>query len=282
MRALLPLTLLYAGRAAGPACDALAIVSATPVQTLKPYFASWNIDSSRQRSFFDVDLADARLTYLASQIAGANVRFGGTGNDFLYYEVPAQPACPPTVPYVNECLNASLLAGVATIASAARAGLIFGLSLLPFNATYHPNPYPRPGATWAWDSTQAAALLRFAKASGLPLWGLELGNEDNAKGFSAAQQAAALFELSALLDAVYGAGADRPVLVGPDASGFHVPLPDAHSASVIAYMSDYLNRTQSILRAITHHECVPARAPGGSRARGTPLLTRPPPPRQVH
>jgi len=245
-----------------PPCDALAIDSPSPVNTLPSYFASWNVDASRQRSFFDVNFSDARLTYLASQISGANLRFGGTGNDFIYYEVPGEPSCPPTVPYVNECLNASLFAGVAAIASAARAGLVFGLSLLPFNATYRPDPYPRPVAAWTWDSTNAAALLRAAKASGTPLWGLELGNEvlgvalnnrgerqpsltppppfsainlgRNSKGFAASQQAAALFNLSAVLDDVYGAGPDRPVLVGPDPSGFHVPLPDSHSASVLA------------------------------------------------
>lgn len=63
-----------------------------------------------------------------------------------------------------------------------------------------------------------------------------------------------MFNLSALLDDIYGAGPDRPALVGPDASGFHVPLPDSHSVSVIAYIQDYLTHTQSILRAITHHE----------------------------
>jgi hypothetical protein len=152
---------------AAPSCDALAIVSIVPVNTLPTYFASFNIDSSRQRSFFDVNLSDTRLTYLASQISGTNIRFGGTGNDFIYYEVPSEPACPPTVPYVNECLNASLLAGLTTFATAARAGLIFGLSLLPFNNSYHPSPYPHPDAAWSWDSTNAAALLRHAKASGI-------------------------------------------------------------------------------------------------------------------
>jgi heparanase 1 len=254
--ALLHATLAELAPAAAPSCDALAIVSIVPVNTLPSYFASFNIDSSRQRSFFDVNFSDPRLTYLASQISGTNIRFGGTGNDFIYYEVPSEPACPPTVPYVNECLNASLLSGLTTIASAARAGLIFGLSLLPFNNSFHPSPYPHPDPEWTWSSTNAAALLRYAKASGIQLWGLELGNEDNSKGFSASQQAAALFKLSAVLDDIYGAGTDRPVLVGPDASGFHVPLPDAHSVSVIAYMTDYLNRTQSILRAITHHEYI--------------------------
>lgn len=162
---------------ASAACDALTIDSDAPLFTLPSYFASWNVDSSRQRSFFDVDLASPALVYLASQIPGANLRFGGTGNDFIYYQVPGQSPCPPTVPYVNECLNETLYNGVVTLATAARAGLIFGLSLLPFNATYHPNPYPRPDANWEWDSTNAEALLRYAKASGTALWGLELGNE---------------------------------------------------------------------------------------------------------
>jgi hypothetical protein len=85
-----------------------------------------------------------------------------------------------------------------------------------------------------------------------------VGNEINsaARGFNASQQAAALFQLSALLDDIYGNGADRPVLVGPDPAGFQLPLPDPKSEGVIAYLSDYLTRTQSILRAITHHEYI--------------------------
>jgi heparanase 1 len=238
------------------ACDELTIISDVPLFVTQPYFASWNIDSSRQRSFFDVDFSSPQLTYLASQIGGSNIRFGGTGNDYLYYEVPASPPCPPIVPYLNECFNKSQWTGLTTLAASAQAGLIFGISILPFNATWHPNPYPKPDSDWSWNITNAAALLSFAKASSVPLWGLELGNEINAKGFNASQQASALFQLSALLDDIYGNGPDRPVFVGPDASGFHVPLPDQKSENIIAYMTEYLSRTQTILRAITHHEYI--------------------------
>ena len=244
-----------------PSCDTLR-VSASPVFRTSPAFASWNVDSSRQRSFFDINLADHRITSLASQIGGHRLRFGGTGNDFLFYSIAdGMPPCPPTVPYVNECFNASLWRGLTTLAASSRSELIFGISMLPFNSTWHPSPYPEPDQNWQWNSTNAAALLRAAKAAGIPIWGLELGNEvDNepphGKGWSAQQQSSAAFKLHALLDEIYGTGPGRPVIVGPDAHGFHVPVPDPHSTAMIAYITDYVNRTQQILTAVTHHEYI--------------------------
>lgn len=238
-------------------CDVLSIDSPTPTSLTRQYFASFNIDSSRQRSYFDVDIATPQLAYLASQIGGGNnIRFGGTGNDFLYYEVPGLPPCPTTIPYINECFNMSLWQSLTSFASSSASGLIFGLSLLPFNSTWTPNPYPKPTSDWVWNSTNAAALLRHAKASGTPLWGLECGNEDNSKGWAASQQASALVELTRVLDDVYGDGPDRPVLVGPDASGFHDAVVGGRNAAILAYMVDFLNQTQSFLRAITHHEYI--------------------------
>jgi hypothetical protein len=255
------LTLAGSAMAIGPRCNTLS-VSASPVFRTSSAFASWNVDSSRQRSFFSIDLADQRITHLASQIGGRRLRFGGTGNDYLFYSIDADDApCPPTVPYVNECLNASLWHGLTTLAATSRSELIVGISMLPFNGTWHPSPYPQPDQNWEWNSTNAAAFLRAAKAAATPIWGLELGNEvDNGpphgKGWSAEQQSSAAFKLHALLDEIYGTGPDRPVLVGPDAHGFHVPVPDPHSTAMIAYISDYVNRTQHILTAVTHHEYI--------------------------
>ena len=83
-----------------------------------------------------------------------------------------------------------------------------------------------------------------------------LPHTDNSKGWSASQQSSAVFALAAVLDDIYGSGADRPVIVGPDPSGFHVPLPDPHSATVLSFISDYVTLTQSLLQAVTHHEYI--------------------------
>lgn len=46
----------------------------------------WNIDSSVNRQFFSRNLKDAKLRYLAKNLGGGYLRFGGTGNDYLTYE----------------------------------------------------------------------------------------------------------------------------------------------------------------------------------------------------
>ena len=72
---------------------------------------------------------------------------------------------------------------------------------------------------------------------------------------TAGQQAAAFRALSALLDEVYGAGADRPYLVGPDPHSFR----DAGSAigKTLVYLSDFVKAMGDVpLRAVTHHEYI--------------------------
>ena len=61
-------------------CPALVVDASAPIHETAPYFASWNVDASRDRLFFDVDWTNPQLVYLATQIgAPGNIRFGGTG-----------------------------------------------------------------------------------------------------------------------------------------------------------------------------------------------------------
>ena len=70
---------------------------------------------------------------------------------------------------------------------------------------------------------------------------------------SAAQQAADLKALSALVDDVYGNGSDRPALVGPDPHSFRGA---ANNNSTLTYLADFTRAMGSLLSAVTHHEYI--------------------------
>jgi hypothetical protein len=79
--------------APAPACSDWAIDAREAVAETAPYYASFNIDSSRNRAFFGIDWASPTLAAAVANLAAApaHVRFGGTGNNFLYYDVGAAP-----------------------------------------------------------------------------------------------------------------------------------------------------------------------------------------------
>lgn len=218
-------------------CTPLAIDATQPINVVEEFFTTWNIDSSRNRGFFDIDFSNAQIDYLASQIGGSRIRFGGTGNDALYYGVGSAAPCKPTDPTIYECLNATWWANLVTLSNSASAPIVLGLNIHP-NGTVSPPAGP-------WDPSNAAALLTYAQEQGqaASIWGLELGNEQNSESMwcsrsseqlqrwsillspraavSAAQQAAALHVLAALLDQKWVSSSPRPVLLGPDTHSFH-------------------------------------------------------------
>ena len=156
------------------ACTALLISTGAPLSSLPPRYASWNIDSTRDRLFFDADLSSPQLAKLMAGASVANhssLRFGGTGNDYLFYGgVGGSPACSATKPFAYECLNATLFDSLLALSGAAGTPIIFGLNIHP--ATGAPSPPAGP-----WDPTNARFLLAEAQRRGSPLSHLELGNE---------------------------------------------------------------------------------------------------------
>lgn len=227
------------------ACLQYSIEGRLPVSFVDPFFSSWNIDSSRNRAFFDLDLADSRLLYLASQIGNVTIRFGGTGNDLLHYGVPGSAPCRASVPDVYECLNTTWWGNLVALSHASNSSLIAALNIHPYNKSSPPHG--------PWDPTNAEALLRYAKSMEQHIYALELGNEQNGI-MSPQQQAAALHVLNGVLDAVYGSGADRPLLVGPDPHSLH--LVDADAVKTVQYLQEYVTATTGILHAVTHHEYI--------------------------
>ena len=186
--------------------------------------------------------------YLASQIgAPGRIRFGGTGNDALYYQVGGAPACHATSPGKYECLNQTWWESLTSLSAAAGAPLIFGLNIHPADSGASPPQAP-------WNATNARALLAYAKAQNAPLFGLELGNEQNTE-MTAGEQAAAFRVLSGVVDEVYGPAApNRPLLFGPDPHSFK----DAGSALpvTVKYISEFVAAAGDVLAFATHHEYI--------------------------
>ena len=213
-----------------------------------PFPSHADIDSSRDRLFFDLNFSDPQFVYLAQQIgAPGRIRFGGTGNDALTYQLGAAPSCRATDPGKYECLNQTWWDSLTALSAATGAPLIFGLNIHPADSGESP-----PKA--AWNGTNARDALAFAKAQGAPVFGLELGNEQNTI-MTAAEQAAAFRVLAGVVDEVFGSSSpSRPLLFGPDPHSFK----DAGSAlpATVKYISEFVAATEGILSFATHHEYI--------------------------
>lgn len=171
-RALVPLLVaaaLVLPPASAASCARLAVNTATPINKVGSYYASWNVDASRDRLFFDVPWTNPVLVKLLSQIGGSHIRFGGTGNDALYYGLGGAPPCAKTVDKVYECLNVSTWSALAAISAAASSPLVVGVNIHPAGTSSPP--------AGPWDGTNARALFSDAKARGVRIAAAELGNE---------------------------------------------------------------------------------------------------------
>ena len=243
----------------GGACEPWNIDAREAVSETAPYFASFNIDPSRNRGFFYLPLGSAALLSLAGALGEAGpgvLRFGGTGGNALFYGDGTTPsACPHSRPGAVECLNATLWEEVAALAAAARAPVVFGVAMFP-NATVPADHH--------FDDTNARAFFTYAHQRNDAIFGVELANEVN--GFvTAAQQARGLLALDAALADVYGDGA-RPRLLGPDALGLHTPAGGGEwlpTATILAYTCDFVSNVSAggrALYAVTHHEYIEVNA----------------------
>ena len=121
-------------------CAVLAAATAAPARVrvnttallfrTSPLYASWNIDASRNRGFFNRSLASPALLALAAGLPGGYLRFGGSGNNALWYgDGIGAASCAGAPPRHFNYLNASHLDGLLALAQAAGARLVFGLNV---------------------------------------------------------------------------------------------------------------------------------------------------------
>eukprot|EP01050_Picozoa_sp_SAG11_P014326 SAG11_NODE_1751_length_4316_cov_5.025611_3_plen_462_part_00 len=217
--AALAVACFWAGAAAAagvPVPDAAVHVdTAELLSQTSPRYNCWNIDGSRNRGFQWRNLSSPSLLQLAAGLPAGYVRFGGSGNDALWYgDGIGQDSCAAASPRHFNCLNSSMVDGLLALAAAANARLVFGLNLDNTGLGLHWNGSP------SWNSTNAEGIVRYLAARGQP-YAFELGNEDNghfpAQGLSPEQEAQGFAKLAAILAEVYPDQRSRPKIIGPDA-----------------------------------------------------------------
>lgn len=236
-------------------------------------FVCWNMDASRNRQFFDRNLSGAFGAQLAAQAraisdvqrGGSILRFGGTGNDYLTYEIEPEFPCPPRSE-TSECMNLTWWTNLLDFTEASGSKMIFGLSMntghdrrrlrslegedAGVDGNRPPDPFPR-----IWDASNAHALLNWTIAHGRDhlLYGFELGNEQNTQ-YSGDEIAANFAVLSNLTRDLWPDETRRPLLFGPDPHSFH----DADK-SLLAFIREFLEGVRSRqvpLKGVTHHEYI--------------------------
>ena len=220
--------------------------SSRPVHTIEPTYASWNIDSSCNRGFHQINFTNPNLATAAAALAPSRLRFGGSGNDNLVYGLtPGSPECAGIAPpgasscsyMTHGCLNASHWDALHAFSLSAGADFIFGVAYNNLQACAE-------GSRYKWNATNAASLLSYLKTNNQRVWGFELGNEVNNNGGApcnqtAAQQAAALNTFVPMVRAAL----PNAVLIGPD-TGYR----DAQD-----WLRAYLPLVKGLLHATTHH-----------------------------
>ena len=201
-------------------------LSATPVNRVNQNFASFNVDSSYNRGFFHVNFSNPNLRAAAKSLTPATLRFGGSGNDYLHYEVDYCNASIDDGDYYG-CLNTSHWNDFHGLTSEAGLDFLFGISYDLATACSRNLSTP-----YVWDHTPALKLVQYARDAGQQLWGFELGNEVNNRGsgghtfcnVTPAEQASAFESFYYnVVATVYPKEADRPVIVGPDTGYLNAP-----------------------------------------------------------
>eukprot|EP00051_Salpingoeca_urceolata_P028809 m.488122 g.488122 ORF g.488122 m.488122 type:complete len:583 (-) comp25560_c0_seq1:126-1874(-) len=202
-------------------------------------YASYTIDTSRNRAFFDVNLNNTYLQYMAQQLSPAILRVGGSGGDVLTYDVPAgtASACVPSTSCPNAaapdassdgtmcCLNQSTWAALCNFATNTNAKLVFALNRhLDLNGP------------------EVTGLLHDAIARKCPIWGFELGNE-----YGVPVDGGNFGDLYKLVCKLWPDEATRPVLIGPDADQ------NQHPGEQIGQFLNALAAQNVPLHAATYH-----------------------------
>ena len=212
-----------------PIASSVRISTSKLLHRTSTHYKCWNIDASPNRGFQWRNLSSPNLLQLAKGLPAGHLRFGGSGNDALWYGdgIGGGSSCAEGTSRHFECLNSTMADALLALADAASARLVFGLSITNVGCAQgveYKSCLQQPGRQWgnasSWNSTNAEAIVRYLAARGQP-YAYELGNEENAhwplRGLSPEQEAESFAELSKIVTRVYPNAASRPKLIGPDA-----------------------------------------------------------------
>ncbi|KAL5988099.1 hypothetical protein ACLOJK_035862 [Asimina triloba] len=205
---------------------------------------SWDL-----ASLLNLDLSNTVLLNAIKAFSPLKIRLGGTLQDKVIYDTGGitQP-CKSFVRNSSEmfgftqgCLPMSRWDQLNEFFKKADVTVIFGL-----NALNGRKPMPDGSVGGPWDYSNAAALMQYTVNKGYTIHGWELGNELSGSGvgtrIAAAQYAADVISLYTLVQNIYGAYKDKPLVLAP--GGFY----DAN------WFKDLIGRTvPNKVDVITHH-----------------------------
>ena len=173
----------------------------------------------------------------ARAMSPARLRIGGSEGDVLCYDVPSFNSTCASM-HQNDtsmCLLMPRFEALAKFATDSGLDLVFGLNAM-WGRVNHDEKEPL-------DFTNIAALLRYAAAHDVVLWGLELGNEKC--GPPVEVFAADYKKLQSLLKEIWPEVTKRPKLIGNDCNT---------NPKYLAQWLPLLN--DSVLDVLTYHRYI--------------------------
>jgi len=215
----------------------------TKVGRTNPNYASFNVDSSYNRGFFHMNFTNPNLLAATASLAPATIRFGGTGNDYLFYDCQTVPGRDNDF---YGCLNDTHRSNLLALATDTGNDFLFGISF-DMEAACATND-----SSYVWSSNPTRVLLSKLSEAKQTVWGFELGNEVNNRAGSDShgacnlipkQQSDAMLLLSDVLKEYYPNIKERPKFVGPDTGYKDAPN----------WLNATLSSAGSRLYAVTHH-----------------------------
>ncbi|KAK1276809.1 Heparanase-like protein 3 [Acorus gramineus] len=198
-------------------------------------------------SLLNLDLSNTILFNAIKAFSPLKLRLGGSLQDKVIYE-DEQPCVSSFIHNTSEmfsftqgCLPMSRWDQLCGFFGKTGAVVIFGLNALNGRV-------PTPDTTWVgpWNSSNAAALIRYTVNKGYTVHGWELGNELSGNGVGAKvgadQYAADVIALRAIVDEIYAGFQAKPLVLAP--GGFFDD----------GWFRRLLDKTKSgSLDVITHH-----------------------------
>jgi hypothetical protein len=145
----------------GDAASVVNIDTKNLLSQTSPRYNCYNIDASPNRGFLWRNLSSPNLLQLAKNLPAGYLRFGGSGNDALWYgDGIGNNSCAGAEQRNFNCLNATMLNGLLELADAASARLVFGLNIANVGC-----PVPNRHTAQACHPGNAGASSQFPQPS---------------------------------------------------------------------------------------------------------------------
>ncbi|KAL2534859.1 Heparanase-like protein 3 [Abeliophyllum distichum] len=199
-------------------------------------------------SMLNLDLNNIVFLNAIKAFSRLKIRLGGTLQDKVIYQT--EDHLQPCIPFAKNsselfgftrgCLPLSRWDELNSFSNKSGALIVFGLNALNGRSIQSDN-----SAVGAWNSTNAASLIRYTVKNGYNIYGWELGNELSGNGVgvrvAADQYASDTIVLHDLIQDIYKGFDVKPKIIAP--GGFYEPN----------WFKRYIDKTGGSINVVTHH-----------------------------